>query len=88
MVRPLLVKEHGVSGFNGDFHVEVRHGGGREKVFKNAELEIFHENCCQSRRIDTIIGATPQINFKMSQRHGDSSEARKLGTVRVDTERC
>jgi len=32
---------------NGDFDIEDRHGGGREKVFKDAELEaLLHDFIC------------------------------------------
>jgi len=35
---------------NGDFDIEDRHGGGREKVFKDAELEaLLHEDSCQTQ---------------------------------------
>jgi len=35
---------------NGDFDIEDRHGGGREKVFKDAELEsLLHEDLCQTQ---------------------------------------
>ena len=41
------MKERVVSGFqrlkNGDFDVEDRHSGGREKVFEDAELETLLE---------------------------------------------
>jgi len=34
---------------NSDFDIEDRHGGEREKVFKDAELEaLFHEDSCQT----------------------------------------
>jgi len=54
MVRPLLVKERVVNGFNasknGDFDVEDRHSGGREKVFEDAELEaLFKQDSCQNQ---------------------------------------
>jgi len=35
---------------NGDFDIKDRHGGRREKVFKNAELEaLLHEDSCQTQ---------------------------------------
>jgi len=35
---------------NGDFDIEDRHGGGREKVFKDAELEaLLHGDSCQTQ---------------------------------------
>jgi len=30
---------------NGDFDVEDRHSGGREKVFENTELEALQDSC-------------------------------------------
>jgi len=36
---------------NGDFDIKDRHGGGREKVFKDAELEILlREDSCQTQK--------------------------------------
>jgi len=33
---------------NGDFDIEDRHGDGRKKIFKDAELEaLLHEDSCQ-----------------------------------------
>ena len=33
---------------NGDFDIEDRHGSGKDKVFKDAELEeLLHEDSCQ-----------------------------------------
>jgi len=35
---------------NGDFDIEDRHDGGREKVFKDAELEaLLHGDSCQTQ---------------------------------------
>ena len=35
---------------NGDFDVEDRHSGGREKVFEDAELEaLLEQNSCQNQ---------------------------------------
>ena len=54
MMRPLLVKERVVSGFNfknGDFDVEDRHSDGREKVFEDAELEaLLEQDSCQIKK--------------------------------------
>jgi len=53
MARPLLVKECVMSERfkNGDFDVEDWHGGGREKVFKDAELEgLLNEDSCQTQK--------------------------------------
>jgi len=54
---------------NGDFDIEGKHGGEREKVFKNA------------RRIGRIIGSDSMSHFKMPESHGNNSETRKLGIV-------
>ncbi|GBP63530.1 Mariner Mos1 transposase [Eumeta japonica] len=36
---------------NGDFDVEDQHGGGREKVFENAELEaLLDQDSCQTQQ--------------------------------------
>jgi len=46
MVRPLLVKERVVSGFkNGDFDIEDRHSGGREKVFEELDALLEQDSC-------------------------------------------
>ena len=35
---------------SGDFHVEDRHGGGKEKIFENSELEaLLAEDSCQAQ---------------------------------------
>ena len=35
---------------NGDFDVENRHGGGKEKIFKDSELEaLLAEDSCQTQ---------------------------------------
>ena len=46
MMRPLLMKERTCREWfqcfkNGDFDVEDRHSGGREKIFEDAELEAL-----------------------------------------------
>ena len=52
MVRPLLVKERIVSGFNASrtvILIEDRHSG-REKVFEDAELEaLLEQDSCQNQ---------------------------------------
>ncbi|GFW39259.1 mariner Mos1 transposase [Trichonephila clavipes] len=49
MVRPLLVKDQRFK--NGDFEVEDQHGGGREKVFEDAELEaLLDQDSCQTQQ--------------------------------------
>ena len=73
---------------NGDFDVEDRHSGGREKVFEDAELEALLEQDSKSRRIGTIIGSDSISHFKTPQSHGNDSEARKLGAARIEAERC
>ena len=36
---------------NSDFGIKVRHGGGREKVFKDAELEtLLDQGSCQTQQ--------------------------------------
>ena len=75
---------------NGDFDVENRHSGGREKIFEDAELEALLEQrlVSKSRRIGTIIRSDSTRHFKTPQSHGNDSEARKLGAVRIEAERC
>ena len=80
---------------NGDFDVEDRHSGGREKVFEDAELEaLLEEDSCQNQEeLARSLGVTQQAiskakPFQKSQSHGNDSEARKLGAVRIEAERC
>jgi len=75
---------------NSDFVVEDWHSGGREKVFEDAELEALLEQVLvsKSKRISTIIGSDSTSHFKIPQSHRNDSEARKLGTVRIEAERC
>jgi len=51
---------------NGDFYIEDRHSGGREKVFKDAELEtLLHENSCQTQEeLSGLLGVTQQAISK------------------------
>jgi len=73
---------------NGDFDVEDWHSGGREKVFKDAELEaLLEQDSCQNQE-GTIIESDSTSHFKTPQSHGNDSEARKLGVVRIEAERC
>jgi len=65
---------------NGDFDVEDRHGGGREKVFEDAELEALLETRVKIKKNWSIIGNDSTSHFKTPQSHGNDSEARKLGT--------
>ena len=74
---------------NGDFDVEDRHSGEREKVFEDAELEaLLEQDSCQNQEERTIIGSDSTSHFKTPQSHGNDSEARKLGAVRIEAERC
>ena len=86
------MKERVVRDFNfknGDFDVEDRHSGGREKVFEDAELEaLLEQDSSKSRRIGMIIGSDSTSHFKTPQSHGNDSEARKLSAVRIEVERC
>jgi len=92
MARPLLVNER-VEWFkrfkNGDFDIEDRHSGGREKVFKDAELEaLLHEDSCQTQK-ELAGSLNDSISyFKMPESHGNDSETRKLGTVRLEAKKC
>ncbi|EFN79452.1 Histone-lysine N-methyltransferase SETMAR, partial [Harpegnathos saltator] len=63
---------------NGDFHVEVRHSGGREKVFEDAELEaLLNENSCQSQEeLARSLGVTQQA---ISKRLKDMGMIQKQG---------
>ena len=94
MVRQLLVKERVVSGFNASRTVILTSktgSGEREKVFEDAKLEALLEQetrDSKSRRIGTIIGSDSLSHFKTPQSHGNDSEARKLGAVRIEAERC
>ncbi|GFV02217.1 mariner Mos1 transposase [Trichonephila clavipes] len=51
---------------NGDFDVEDQHGGGREKVFKDAELEaLFDQDSCQTQQeLAESLGVTQQAFSK------------------------
>ena len=67
MVKPLLVKERVVSGFNGDFDVEDRHSDGREKVFEDAELEaLLEQDSCQNQEeLARSLGVTQAISKRL-----------------------
>ena len=69
--------------FKNDFD-EDRHSGGREKVFEDAELEaLLEQDSCQNQEeLARSLGVTQQA---ISKRHGNDSEARKLGAVRIGT---
>ncbi|GFX73146.1 mariner Mos1 transposase [Trichonephila clavipes] len=70
MVRPLLVKKTCREWFqrftNGDFYVEDQHGGGREKVFEDAELEaLLDQDSCQTQQeLAGSLGVTQQAISK------------------------
>jgi len=51
---------------NGDFDIEDQHGGGREKIFKDAELEaLLHEDSCQTQEESaSSLGVTHQVISK------------------------
>lgn len=63
---------------NGDFHVEDRHSGGREKVFEDAELEaLLNEDSCQSQEeLARSLGVTQQA---ISKRLKDMGMIQKQG---------
>jgi len=77
---------------NDDFDVEDRHSGGKEKVFEDAELEaLLEQDSCQNEEeLARSLGVTQQAisNGSTPQSHGNDSEARKLGAVRIEAERC
>ncbi|GFX93316.1 mariner Mos1 transposase [Trichonephila clavipes] len=64
---------------NGDFEVEEQHGGGREKVFEDAELEaLLDQDSCQTQQeLAGSLGVTQQAISKrlkvmgMIQKHGN-----------------
>ena len=59
------MKECVVSGFkNGDFDVEDRHSGGREKVFEDAELEALLDSCQNQEELARSLGVTQQAISK------------------------
>ncbi|GFV01105.1 histone-lysine N-methyltransferase SETMAR [Trichonephila clavipes] len=57
---------------NGDFEVEDQHGGGREKVFEDAELEaLLDQDSCQTQQeLSGSLGG----HFKTPESHGNDSE--------------
>ena len=71
---------------NGDFDVEDRHSGGREKVFEDAELKaLLEQDSCQNQ--EEVARSLGVSQHAISKRHGNDSEARKLGVVRIKAER-
>ena len=75
---------------NDDFDVEDRHSGGREKVFEDAELEaLLEQDSYQNQEeLARSLGVTQQAISKRLKAHGNDSEARKLGAIRIEAERC
>jgi len=74
---------------NGNFDVEDQHSGKREKVFEDVELEaLLEQDSCPNQEELAIIRSDSTSHFKTPQSHGNDSEARKLGAVRIETERC
>ena len=74
---------------NGDFDVEDRHSGGREKVFEDAELEaLLEQDSCQTQEELARSLGDSTSHIKTPQSHGNDSEARKLDAVRIEAERC
>ncbi|GFX23841.1 mariner Mos1 transposase [Trichonephila clavipes] len=69
---PVVIRsfEHRTEGFrrfkNGDFEVEDQHGGGREKVFEDAELEaLLDQDSCQTQQeLSGSLGVTQQAISK------------------------
>ena len=56
---------------NGDFDIEDRHSGGREKVFEDAELEaLLKQDSCQNQKELAIIGSDSTSHFKTPQAMG------------------
>ena len=82
------MKEHVVSGFNASRTVILtsKINDGREKVFEDAELEaLLEQDSCQNQEELARSLAVTQ-HFKTPQSH--DSEARKLGAVRIEAEKC
>jgi len=52
---------------NDDFDIEDRYGGGREKVFKDAELEaLLHEDSCQTQE---ELGGSLEVTQQAISKH-------------------
>jgi len=65
------MKERVVSGFNvmknGDFDIEDQYGGGREKIFKDAELEaLLYEDMYQTQ--EELVGSLGVTQQAISKR--------------------
>ena len=87
-VRLLLVKERVVSGFNTSRAVILMSTTGmaveKRKFSKIPNWRYYLPNA----RIGGIIGGDSTSHFETPQSHGNDSEARKLGSVRDEAERC
>ena len=64
-----------MSGFNfknGDFDIEDRHSGGREKVFEDAKLEaLLEQDSCQNQEeLARSLGVTQQAISKLLKAMG------------------
>ena len=75
---------------SGDFGVEDRHGVGKEKIFENTELEAFpaKDSCRTQKQLAESLIVNLTSHFETPQSHGNDSEARKLGSVQIEAERC
>ena len=50
---------------NGDFDVQDRHSGEREKIFEDAELEALEQDSCQNQeKLIRSLGVTQQTASK------------------------
>ncbi|GFT73441.1 mariner Mos1 transposase [Trichonephila clavipes] len=78
---------------NGDFEVEDQHGGGREKVFEDAELEaLLDQDSCQTQQeLAGSLGVTQQAISKllkvmgMIQKQGNWGQRQKGFLHRIAT---
>jgi len=75
---------------NGAFDIEDWHCDGKEKIFRDAELEaLLHEDSCQTQeKLAGSFGNDSRNHFKTPENHGNDSEIRRLGAVRLEVERC
>lgn len=71
----------------GDFFVEDKHGGGREKAFADAELEaLLDGDPCQTQvELSQSLGVSHQAETPQSSRN--DSEGGELGALRIETKR-
>ena len=62
---------------SGDFDVEDRHGGGKERIFEDSELEaLLAEDSCQAQELLVESLGVSTSHFETPQSHGNDSEAR------------